>query len=90
MTRRKLTAEEIDLWQKVVKQAERLHPGAHSAPPALPLPKPKPMKHPVPRIDSFELGSHSRQKPLKHDLKPQLRIGCSGRRFRWIKKPLPA
>jgi len=72
MTRRKLTAEEIDLWQKVVKQAERLHPDAHSAPPALPLPKPKPMKHPVPRIDSFELGSHSRQKPLKHDLKPAI------------------
>ena len=26
MTRRKLTSEEIELWRKVAKQAERLHP----------------------------------------------------------------
>lgn len=72
MTRRKLTADEIDLWQEVVKKAERLHPGSHSVPPALPLPKPKPTRHPVPRIDNFEIGSHSRQKPVKHDLKPAI------------------
>ena len=72
MTRRKLTADEIDLWQEVVKTAERLHPGAHSSPPALPLPKPRPTKLPIPRIDSFEFGSRVRQKPFKHDLKPAI------------------
>ncbi|AZV80077.1 DNA mismatch repair protein MutS [Parasedimentitalea marina] len=72
MTRRKLTADEIDLWQEVVKKTERLHHSAHKAAPALPLPKPKPIKHPVPHIDSFELGSRSRQKPVKHDLKPAI------------------
>ncbi|OUS37835.1 DNA mismatch repair protein MutS [Rhodobacterales bacterium 56_14_T64] len=70
MTRRKLTADEIDLWQEVVKKAERLHPGAHSSVPALSLPKPKPMKQPIPRIEGFEFGSRARQKPFKHDLKP--------------------
>ncbi|KAE9630850.1 Smr/MutS family protein [Parasedimentitalea maritima] len=72
MTRRKLTADEIDLWQEVVKKAERLHPGTHSTPPALPLPKPKPTKQIIPRIDSFELGSRARKKPTKHDLKPAI------------------
>jgi DNA-nicking Smr family endonuclease len=75
MTRRKLTADEIDLWQEVIKKAERLHPSTHNSAPVLPLPKP--MKHPVPRIDSFKLdsfklGSRSRQKPIKHDLKPAI------------------
>lgn len=47
MTRRRLTAEEIALWQKVVARAERLHP--ESAPVAQPLPKPKPTKPAVAR-----------------------------------------
>lgn len=72
MTRRKLTAEEIDLWQQVVRKADRLHPGSHSTPPALPLPKPKPTKTPVPRIDAFELGSRAKKKPAAHDLKPSI------------------
>lgn len=72
MTRRKLTADEIDLWQKVVQKAEPMHPGARSLAPALPLPKPKPTKHLAPRIDSFVLGSNARQKPFKNDLKPAI------------------
>lgn len=80
MTRRKLTTEEIDLWHKVVKQTERLHPGAHSAaPPAPPLPKPKPTKQPIPRIEQFELGVNARQKPTKHDLKPAVTEGLRTR-----------
>ena len=41
MTRRKLTAEEIDLWHRVVEKAERLQPPSIPHPP---LPKPKPKK----------------------------------------------
>ncbi|CUH86560.1 putative DNA endonuclease SmrA [Phaeobacter sp. CECT 5382] len=74
MTRRKLTSEEVDLWHKVVEHAERLHPGSHSQPPALPLPKPKPAKPPQPRsenlLEVFELGSRAKTKPARHDLKP--------------------
>lgn len=72
MTRRKLTADEIDLWQEVVKKAERLHPNAQRSYPVLPASKPKHVKQPIPRIDSFELGSRARQKPFKHDLKPAI------------------
>ena len=76
MTRRKLTAEEIDLWQKVVKQAEKLHPGSRTTPPALPLPKPKPQKQPKTRfeleLDAFEVGSRAAPKPAQHDLKPAI------------------
>ncbi|MFD3188913.1 Smr/MutS family protein [Sedimentitalea sp. HM32M-2] len=48
MTRRRLTPEEIDLWQRVAIQAERLHPKTQTTP-ARPLPKPKPDKQPIPR-----------------------------------------
>ncbi|EBA17021.1 smr domain protein [Roseobacter sp. SK209-2-6] len=70
MTRRKLTTEEVDLWHKVVEHTEKLNPGSHSAPPALPLPKPKPMKHPQPKLDRFDIGSMAKPKPAKHELKP--------------------
>ncbi|WP_264211773.1 Smr/MutS family protein [Leisingera thetidis] len=72
MTRRKLTEDEIDLWQKVVKQTERLSPGAHSTPPYPPKPKPKPTNQLEPRLDPFEVGSRARSKPEKHDLKPSI------------------
>lgn len=41
MTRRKLTADEIELWHQVVAKAERLVPAVH---PPRPLPKPTPNK----------------------------------------------
>lgn len=47
MTRRKLTPEEIALWQSVASKAERLHPDRPQPLPK-PLPKPRPRKpHPV-------------------------------------------
>lgn len=74
MSRRKLTSEEIDLWHQVVEHAERLHPGSHSTPPSLPLPKPKPAKVPQVRsenlLEAFELGSRAKVKPQRHNLKP--------------------
>ncbi|UWQ91421.1 Smr/MutS family protein [Rhodobacteraceae bacterium M382] len=72
MTRRKLTSDEINLWHRVVEQTERMHPGAHSTPQALPLPKPKPTKQPLPRIENFELGRTAKSKPVKHELKPSI------------------
>ncbi|MFW8633914.1 Smr/MutS family protein [Cribrihabitans pelagius] len=78
MTRRKLTEEEIGLWHKVVAHTERLHPGAHSTPPAAPKPKPKPVKHPEPRLAPFEAGSRAKPAPGGHDLKPSLARSLSG------------
>ncbi len=75
MTRRKLTEEEIDLWKKVAKTAERLKavradkPGSHSEPPA-PKPKPKPHRAPNPALPHFEVGSKARGRMPDHDLKP--------------------
>ncbi|MCG7623744.1 MULTISPECIES: Smr/MutS family protein [unclassified Epibacterium] len=75
MTRRKLTDDEIDLWQKVVKHAERLHAdrdkkaGDHAVPPA-PKPKPKPQRAPNAALPHFEVGSQARDKAMGHDLKP--------------------
>lgn len=47
MTRRRLTPEEVELWQKVAARTQRLHPEKELS--LLPLPKPKPVKKPVPR-----------------------------------------
>ena len=48
MARRRLSADEIDLWRKVADQAQRLHPDAGTPP----LPKPKPAKQPMARAKS--------------------------------------
>ena len=66
MTRRKLTAEEIELWRKVTKQAERLHPELPQSVHPVTLPKPKPQKLPKPRIEAFELGQNAIGKPARN------------------------
>ncbi|MCA0908105.1 Smr/MutS family protein [Ruegeria marisrubri] len=70
MTRRKLTSEEIELWRKVAKQAERLHPEIPQTIHPTSLPKPKPKKTPKPRFQAFELGQAHQSKPKPNDLKP--------------------
>ncbi|MFT7594471.1 MAG: DNA-nicking Smr family endonuclease [Paracoccaceae bacterium] len=70
MARRRLTAEEIDLWHRVVDRAERLHPDQQSQP--RPLPKPKPTRAVMPRIDALELGAKAKAILPRHDLKPSL------------------
>lgn len=72
MTRRKLTAEEIELWRKVAKQAERLHPEIPQSVHPATLPKPKPTKTPKARIDAFELGQKVPAKPSRNTLKPSV------------------
>ena len=71
MTRRRLTPEEIALWHKVVEKTERLHPESATGPPRV-LPKPKPAKSPLSRMDGFTLGQTAAPKPRRHDLKPAL------------------
>lgn len=63
MSRRKLTADEIELWRKVAKQAERLHPELPQTVHPTILPKPKPSKTPKPRIEAFEIGQMSKPAP---------------------------
>lgn len=70
MTRRRLTPEEIDLWHRVVDQAERLHSKSEPHPP--PRPKPKPTKTPLPRIEPFCVGKTARPDLPRVDLKPAL------------------
>lgn len=69
MTRRRLTPEEIDLWHRVVDKTERLHPQSSLAAARL-LPKPKPAKSLLLRIDGFTMGQTALPKPRRHDLKP--------------------
>lgn len=70
MARRRLTPEEIDLWHRVADRTERLHPEQKPQPRL--LPKPKPTRQIMPRIDAPELGAKVKPKPPRHDLKPSL------------------
>ncbi|WP_424832127.1 Smr/MutS family protein [Ruegeria sp.] len=72
MPRRKLTTEEIELWRKVAKQAERLHPDIPQTIHPTTLPKPKPSKTPKSRIEAFELGQKVQAKPSRNSLKPSV------------------
>lgn len=72
MTRRKLTSDEIELWRKVTKQAERLHPEMPQTVHPTTLPKPTPKKLPKPRIEAFELGQTRQGKPSGNSLKPSI------------------
>ncbi|MEM1005354.1 MAG: Smr/MutS family protein [Pseudomonadota bacterium] len=72
MARRKLTSEEIELWRKVARQAERLHPEIPQTVHPTPLPKPKPKKAPKPRVDAFELGQNHPAKAAGNSLKPSV------------------
>ncbi|WP_170404739.1 Smr/MutS family protein [Ruegeria arenilitoris] len=72
MPRRKLTAEEIELWRKVTKQAERLHPELPQSVHPTTLPKPKPTKAPKFRLEGFEVGQNAQVKPVRHALKPSV------------------
>ncbi len=72
MTRRKLTSDEIELWRKVAKQAERLHPEIPQTVHPTTLPKPTPKKLPKSRIEAFELGQNQPSKPSDNRLKPSI------------------
>ncbi|MQY41847.1 DNA mismatch repair protein MutS [Epibacterium sp. SM1969] len=79
MTRRKLTDEEIDLWKKVAKQTERMHPEVAPSPHPKSLPKPKPQKPVTFRGETFEVGSKAQAPAPKHNLKPSIASALSDR-----------
>ena len=70
MSRRRLTPDEIELWQRVTEKAHKLHPDRTRA--ELPKPKPKPIKHPHRRIEAFQLGERSTPTKTNHNLMPNL------------------
>ncbi|SHE31437.1 DNA-nicking endonuclease, Smr domain [Ruegeria intermedia] len=72
MTRRKLTADEIELWRKVARQTERLHPELPQSVHPTILPKPTPKKPPKPRIEPFQLGQNRSAPAPGHRLKPSV------------------
>ncbi|GAA6160483.1 Smr/MutS family protein [Ruegeria sp. HU-ET01832] len=72
MTRRKLTEDEIELWRKVAKQAERMHPELPQSVHPTQLPKPKPTKTPKARVDPFEFGQTAPAKPSRNSLQPSV------------------
>ncbi len=72
MSRRRLTADEIKLWRKVARQAERLHPEVPKSVHPTTLPKPKPKKMPKTRIEAFEVGQTAGTRPVNNSLKPSV------------------
>lgn len=75
MSRRKLTPDEMDLWRKVTKQADRLHPELPQSVHPTSLPKPKPTKTFKPRIEAFEVGQNAAGRGVGHVLKPSVTEG---------------
>ena len=71
--RRKLRPEELDLWQRVAKTADPLHP--EKPPSRTPIQRKKtastssPMRQPV---ELFELGQKANGQPARHDTLPGL------------------
>lgn len=79
MTRRRLTPEEIALWQKVVERTERMHPERDPAP--VQRPKPKPAKTPQPRVVASPAPVPRPEPPPRPAAAPALRMdhGTFGR-----------
>ena len=75
MSKRKLTSEELDLWNKVSKTTEPLPKPAHK-PEALiegaPVPLPKIKEPEQPRIPQFKVGSKARSATAQHKLAPSI------------------
>ncbi|MBT9385720.1 Smr/MutS family protein [Pseudooceanicola sp. CBS1P-1] len=71
--RRRLSAEEIELWQSVAGQAKRMHPEGKPPAPAPQPPKktapvPRPMPDPEPAIPAFRLGQNAGGRVPPHDV----------------------
>lgn len=72
MSRRRLSDEEIDLWNRVVEKADRLNPAKAQESHASSLPKPKPTKEPIEPLSPFSVGQKAGAKPARHSLKPSI------------------
>lgn len=72
MTRRKLSQEEMDLWQKVVRKADRLNPEHIEENHATTLPRPKPAVERSFLLSEFKVGQRAGSKPSRNSLKPSV------------------
>ncbi|WP_298437757.1 Smr/MutS family protein [uncultured Jannaschia sp.] len=73
MTRRRrgLSPEDRDIWARVTRDADPLHPERRAAPPPEPIPRPTPTPQ-APRIDPFRIGGAARARGSTHALAPAL------------------
>ena len=73
MTKRKLSKDEQDLWQKVAKTADPLHDLRPEPSPSVPLPKRIEVADPVPApLQNFKMGAKSRNATPGNNLAPTL------------------
>lgn len=75
MSRRKLRPDELELWSKVAKTTERMHPSPPSkAKSDLPFQEERKGSDAPGRkqIDPFEIGQNSKSKAARHDVLPGL------------------
>jgi DNA-nicking Smr family endonuclease len=70
MSRKKLSAEDLELWRKVTEQTRRTQP---KKPKELFTSQPKKqVRVDAPRFPAFEVGSKPRKQPVAHDILPSL------------------
>lgn len=69
MTKRRLTPEEVDLWNRVTEQTKKLQPNKHSAEILTP---PSKTARTVPQFAPFDLGSKAKTTQPKNDVLPSL------------------
>ncbi|WP_164661507.1 Smr/MutS family protein [Tropicibacter sp. Alg240-R139] len=72
MARRRLSKEEVDLWNKVVEKADRLNPDHVEESHATSLPKPRPAKELFEPLPVFSVGERAGGKPARNNLKPSV------------------
>lgn len=84
MTRRRLKPEELELWRKVAKTTERLHPEGKRN--EQPLPKPSSTKLPKARIEGFELSQKAAPSRHGHDIAPDISHSIAAQPVRMDRK----
>lgn len=72
MTRRKLSPEEIELWRKVVEQADRLTPEEQGKDHPAPLPRPISVQPKRSGLEPFRMGQKAKPLPILNNLKQPL------------------
>lgn len=71
MSRRKLTQDEMDLWQRIAEQTEKMHPDRRIAP-SLARPKPEPTKRAPTPVQPFTLGQSAKGQAAQNALLPSI------------------
>ena len=72
MARRRLSQEEVELWNKVVEKADRLNPAHVEENHSTSLPSPKPAKELFEPLPEISVGQKAGAKPGRSNLKPSV------------------